>query len=71
MLGQGIETLLGKSADREDGGPCIPKNHLTRVRIQASFLLKGEGVWLVVVNFLMPESFVLAAVHLGQVTMFL
>ena len=31
-------------------------------------MLKGEGVWLVVTNFLVSESFVLAAVHTGQVT---
>ena len=36
------------------------KNHLTRVRIQASFLLKEKGEQLVVANFLVPESFLLA-----------
>ena len=46
----------------------VPKNHLTQDRIQASFVLKGEEVWLVVTNFLVSESFVLAAVHIGQVT---
>ena len=35
----------------------VPKNHLTQVRIQASFILKGEGVWPLV------AIFVLAAVH--------
>ena len=49
----------------------IPKNHLTQVRIQASFILKGEEVWLAVINFLVSESFILAAIHVGQVTMFL
>ena len=48
----------------------VPKNHLPQVRIQASFLLKGEGVWLVIADFLV-ESFVLAAGHVGLVTMFL
>ena len=33
-------------------------------------MLKGEGVWLVG-NFLVLESFVLAAAHLGLVAMFL
>ena len=40
-------------------------------RVQPSFILKGEGVWLVAANFLVPESFVLAAVHVGPITMFL
>ena len=48
-----------------------PRNHTTRVRSQASFILKGEGLWLVVANFLVPESFVLAVVHAGLVTVFL
>ena len=44
---------------------------LTRVIVQAAFILKGEEVWLFVANFLVPESFVLAAVHIGQVMIFL
>ena len=32
----------------------VPKNHLTQVRIQASFILKGLGVWLAVANFSVP-----------------
>ena len=47
-LGQGIVTLFKKPEDRGNGGLGPLKNHLTRVRIQASFLLKGgRGVWLV------------------------
>ena len=42
------------------------KNHLTWVRIQASFIMKGEGEWLVFAYFLVLESFVLAAGHKGQ-----
>ena len=42
-----------------------------KVRIQVSFVPKGERMWLVVGNFLLQESFVLAAVHVGVVTMFL
>ena len=34
-------------------------------------MLKGEEVWLVVANFLLPDHFVLAAVQVGLVTMFL
>ena len=41
LLGQG--TFFRKSSDREDGR-LIPKNHLAWVRIQAPFILKGEGV---------------------------
>ena len=48
----------------------VPKNHLTQVRIHTSFLLKGEGVWLAITNFLVLESFALA-VYISQVTMFL
>ena len=33
-------------------------------------MLKGEGVWLVVADLVL-ESFVLAAVHIGLVTLFL
>ena len=43
------------------------KNHLTWVRIQASFIMKGEGEWLVFAYFLVLESFVLRAVHVGLV----
>ena len=49
----------------------VPKNRLPRVRIQGSFILKGEGMWLVAANFLVSESFVLAAVHICQVMMVL
>ena len=49
----------------------VLENHLTQVRIQASFILKGEGVLLTVANLLVLESFVLTAVHIDQVMMFL
>ena len=48
----------------------VPKNHLAKVRIQLSFILKGERVWLVVAHFV-SEAFILAAVKVGQVMMFL
>ena len=49
----------------------VPKNLLTEVRIQVSFILRVEGVWLVATNFLAWKSFVLAAVYIGQITIFL
>lgn len=49
----------------------VPKNHLPWVRIQASFILRGEVVGLVVANSLVLESLVLEAVHLGLITRFL
>lgn len=41
--------------------------------LEFRFLLyqKGKGLWLVVVNFLVPEFFVLAVVHVGVATVFL
>lgn len=44
----------------------VLENPLTQVRIQAAFIPKGEEV-LVFENFLALESFVLAAVYVGQV----
>ena len=49
----------------------VPKNHLAKVRIPLSFILKGERVWLVVAHFCVSEGFILAAVQVGQVLMFL
>ena len=34
------------------GWTRVPKNHLTQVGIRASFILKGEGLWLVIENYL-------------------
>ena len=39
--------------------------------IQAYFILKGDGVSLVAANILVPESFVLAVIHVDLVTVFL
>ena len=58
---QQTETRVGQS----------PEECLGRLRLQDPFILKAEGVWLLVVNFLLWDSFVLAAAHVGQVTMFL
>lgn len=40
-------------------------------RTRLLFLLKGEGMWLVVANILVPEFFVLAAVPVVEDMMFL
>ena len=72
LLGQGTDILFRKPVDQEYGGPLtVPKKHLPQVRIQASFIIKLEGVWLVAANFLVLESFVLAVVRVGLVIMFL
>ena len=63
-------TFFGKPASQEDGGLLSHKNHLT-LRIQVSFMFKWERIRLVVINFLVPESFVLTAVNIGLVTIFL
>ena len=60
VLGQGITTLFRKPADRENGALVSQRTNLPELRLS---LLKGEGVWLVVANFLLPESFVLVAGH--------
>ena len=39
MFGQGITTLFGKPGNHEDGGASV-----SRIKIQASFILKGEKV---------------------------
>ena len=45
MLGKGIDVLFRKRVDQEDGELLtVPKEHLPQVRIQASFILKGEEV---------------------------
>ena len=62
VLGQGIVTLFREPADWETSGR-VQKTHLSQVRIQASFKLKGKVVWPVVAPFLVQEFFVLAAVH--------
>lgn len=68
LLGQGIVNLFGKLAYGEDG---VPKNHLPWDSIHASLILKEVSVYLVSANFLVLDSFVVAAVHIGQVTVLL
>lgn len=53
VLGQGMATLFKKPDGGEDDRLSVWKNYLTRVRIQASFKLKGRRVKLVA-NFLIP-----------------
>ena len=69
LLEQGIMTLCGSQQTEKMVDQC-PKEP-SYLRQNSGFFLKGEGVWLVVANFLVPESFVLAAVLVGLVTMFL
>ena len=73
LLGQGITTLFGKPNRPRRWWTSITKNHLPWIRIQASFLLKGEVMMcLVAANFLVPESLVLCKsshsvpINLGQ-----
>ena len=47
LLGQRITILFRKLADHRDGGLVAQRTILLRVRIQASFILKWEGAWLV------------------------
>ena len=48
------------------------KTQTPRKLLAKHFSRKGEGeVWVVAVNFLVPKSYVLAGVHIGQVIVFL
>ena len=62
-VGAGTNNFIWKASSQRRWWTVVPKNHLTQVGIQASFILKGERVWLVVADFLVQESFVLAAVY--------
>ena len=70
-MGQRDGDFIQKASRLRRWWTRVPNNQPTRVRIQASFILKGEEVWLVVANFLVLESFGPAAVQVGLVTMFL
>ena len=66
MLRQGVMTLFRKPSNRED----------SRLMSQRTIFLELEspkrgGYGLVVADFLVSESFVLAALPIGQITMFL
>ena len=71
LLGQGRATLFRELAYWKDGGLVSQRTIPLELKIEASFILNGEGLWLVVANFLESESSVITAVHIGQVTMFL
>ena len=51
VFGQRIATLFKKPEDGEDGRLVSERIRLTRVRIQASFILKGEEIKPVAANF--------------------
>ena len=70
LLGQETLTLFRKPADWEDGGPVSWRTVLTNLEFRLLLYQKGER-WLVGGNFLVWESFVLAAIHIGPVMMFL
>ncbi|XP_072806676.1 uncharacterized protein [Vicugna pacos] len=56
------DDFIGKAGRPRRWGTSVLENHLPQVRTQAPFVLK---VWLVVANFLVSESFVLAACPLS------
>ena len=62
--------VIGRASGLRRRCSPLPKNRLPQVSIQACFTLKGEGVWLVVANFLVSESFVFAAVMLCSATFY-
>lgn len=64
-------TLLRKSQQMRQGMWPESQECLADLDFRILFILKARGVWLLVVNFLLWDSFVLAAAHVGQVTMFL
>ena len=70
MLGQGI-AALEKSADHEDGGLVSQRIIFPKLEIGLLLHCKGRGVWLVVVNFLVLDFFILTTIQLGPVTVFL
>jgi len=66
----GAQKGLLQGHSRRMGGSCPPRPH-TLLGFQQS-IFKGKvrgGLWLVVPNFLVWESFVLAAVHIGPVNL--
>jgi len=61
--------LFRKSADQEDGALVSQRTILPELEFR--FVSKREGIWLVISNFLVQESCVVTAFHVGLVTMFL
>ena len=61
--------LFRKSVDQEDG--ALVSQRIILPELEFRLVSKREGIWLIISNFLIQESFVLIAVHIDQVTMFL
>ena len=57
--------VLGEHLLPFHSGSC--RIQLLEVVRKASFILRGAELWLVIADFLVPESFVLTAVNVGQV----
>lgn len=71
VVGTRNSEFIRKASKRRRWQTNVPKNHLNRGRLQASLIIKGKGLWLVVANFSVQESCVLAEVHTDLVTMFM
>ena len=66
LLFSKMQLLPGKPQRQSlgyDHGSILPKSEFGLLLYK-----KGKEVWLIVANFLMLESFVLSAIHKGQVT---
>ena len=70
LWGQGIATLIWKASRPRGWWTSAPRTIFPEL-VETSFILKEEGVLLVVANFLVQESFVLVAAQGGLVTMIL
>lgn len=51
-LGARNSDLIQKASRLKIRWTSAPKNHLLWIKIRVSFILKGQGVWLVAANFL-------------------
>ena len=71
LLGQGIRLLIQNPADQENGRLLSQRTISPQSEFQLLLYEEGEGEWLAVADILVQKSFVLIAVHIGQVTMFL
>ena len=64
-----MATLFRNPADQEDG-LMSPRTILPELEFRLLLRSHGREVWVVVANFLVPESFVLAAILGGLIAMF-
>ena len=69
--GERYRDFIWKASRLRRQWTSVIKNHLFQVRMQTSFMLKGEGMWLVVANLLGQESLALGAVSVALVAIFL